>query len=231
MTDITATPHDGTSISLPGNVSAVRSFQKLGFPLITISSPLMLWDTKVVNKMLNNESLRRDRKMKRMILATDRHKLSGEQSGDDYHFFTPIDFARKVSLKKFFSHVEAYKEIPSLFARYGILNEEIERLRAEYKQSAFVCICSMSIRNAEILAQEYGGDDVFSIFLYASYEKIKVELEHYSMDANEDFSRRLETAERELRFQGYFSRSVSTENWDKAYAQIEEIIRTFQCNI
>ncbi len=117
--------------------------------LIIVSAPSGAGKTTLVNKLLEEIDF-----AQRVITATTRQKRPGEEHGKDYYFLTKEEFERKIEKDEFIEWAKVYDNY------YGVLKEELFRIKASNKEAILV----VDVQGAKTIKEKI-KEDVFSIFI------------------------------------------------------------------
>lgn len=131
---------------------------------------------------------------KRIVTATTRLPREGEMEGRDYHFLGEEAFLAHVKKNDFLEHASVYN------AHYGVLKKEV----LEKAQAGNDLAISLDVQGAKTLQENFKGLSLShrlrSIFVTPpSLELLKKRLDSRGSDTPLTITKRLETAEEELK--------------------------------
>ena len=146
------------------------------------------------------------------VSATTRPQRPGEQDGVDYHFLSREDFQAKVDAGEFLEYVDYVGN------RYGTLNSEIDRLRAEGKAPLLELETegALRVKRREPLA--------VTVFVTAPVEELERRLRKRATESSGAIGERLETAKQQLELQGQFDFVVENDDRERAADALAAII-------
>ncbi|MCW9712798.1 guanylate kinase [Aliifodinibius salicampi] len=151
------------------------------------------------------------------VSATTRPPREGEKNGEDYYFLTDEEFKRRIK-KGHFLEWETYNG-----NRYGTLQSEVDKL----VESGYFPLLDIEVKGA-LNVQKIYGSDAISIFIEPpSLEVLKNRLLNRGSETDASIKRRLERAEMEIEYAEDFDYTVTNDDLDTAYAEIQAIIEPF----
>lgn len=151
------------------------------------------------------------------VSATTRPPREGEKNGKDYYFLTDEEFKRKIK-KGHFLEWETYNG-----NRYGTLQSEVDKL----VESGYFPLLDIEVKGA-LNVQEIYGSDAISIFIEPpSLEVLKDRLLNRGSETDASIKKRLERAKMEIEYAEDFDYTVTNDDLDTAYAEIQAIIEPF----
>jgi guanylate kinase len=148
------------------------------------------------------------------ISATTREPRPGEEDGREYHFLEPGDFERRVRGGKFLEHATYSGN------RYGTLRSEVERRLADGRS----VVLEIEVQGARQV-RDAMPESVQVFIAPPDPSHLRRRLEERATDSPEEITRRLETAESELRAEGEFEHVVVNDEIARAVAELEGIVR------
>jgi guanylate kinase len=146
--------------------------------------------------------------------ATTRAPRGGEEDGQDYHFLSREEFARRADANEFLEHA-AYSG-----NRYGTLRSEVER-RLAAGESVVLEIEVQGARQVRAAMPEA----VLVFIAPPDPAALRRRLEGRGTDDPEAISERLRTAEIELAAQEEFQHVVVNDELESATDELERIVR------
>src|SRR5205807_6411226 len=148
------------------------------------------------------------------VSATTRNPRPGEVDGEDYHFLTAAEFARRVAAGEFVEHATYSGN------RYGTLRSELERrLRA----GAGV-VLEIEVQGARQVRAAM--PEAVAVFIAPpSRGALRARLVGRGTDSSEQVDARLRTAERELEAQPEFRHVVVNDRLEEATDALVSIVR------
>jgi guanylate kinase len=148
------------------------------------------------------------------VSATTRHPREGEADGRDYHFLTREEFDRRIEAEDFLEFATYSGN------RYGTLRSEVRR-RLEAGRSVVLEIEVQGARQVRAAMRES-----VQVFIAPPDPAILRErLLARGTDSAEAIDARLEVAEQELAAQDEFAHRVVNDDFDRAAAELEGIVR------
>jgi len=152
------------------------------------------------------------------ISATSRAPRGEEKNGVEYYFLTPEEFRARIANGDFLEYEEVY---PDKF--YGTLKSEVDRILQEGKNVVF----DVDVKGGLNIKKIY-GDRALSIFVMPpSVEELRHRLEKRGTDTPEVIEKRLSKAEYEMSFAPEFDVIVMNDDFDRAKAQVLDLVKKF----
>lgn len=152
------------------------------------------------------------------ISATTRRPRGAEQNGLDYYFLTVQSFKEKIVSGEFLEWEEVYHG-----CYYGTLKSEVERIWAEGKHVVF----DVDVVGGKNL-KETLGKKALAIFVKApSIEVLKSRLKKRSTESEDDLEMRIRKAEKEMRYEKRFDRTLVNDDLKSALSEAEELVKAF----
>jgi guanylate kinase len=146
------------------------------------------------------------------VSATTRARRPGEEDGDHYHFLSQDEFERRVQAGEFLEWVDYVGN------RYGTLNSEIDRLRAEGRAPL------LELETDGALRVKRRVDGAVTIFVKAPVDELERRLRLRATESSGDIDGRLEIAREQLELEGEFDEVVENDDRDRAADQLAEIV-------
>ena len=149
------------------------------------------------------------------ISATTRNKRSFEIDGVDYFFLNVDSFKEKVENEEFLEWGKFFGYY------YGTLkNLVFEKINAGNS-----IVLEVDVKGALNIKQAY-PDSVLIFISPPSIEELKKRLYNRKTESDEDFKKRIERAEMELKYKDKFDYNVYNYNLDEAKLKVNEIIKS-----
>lgn len=147
------------------------------------------------------------------ISATTRNRRSFEIDGVDYFFLNDEEFKKKVEKEEFLEWGKFFGYY------YGTLNDLVfEKINVGNS-----IVLEVDVKGALNIKQVY-PDSVLIFISPPSIEELKKRLYNRKTESDEDFNKRIERAEMELKYRDKFDYNVYNYNLDDAKIQVNEII-------
>lgn len=152
------------------------------------------------------------------VSATTRGKRGKETHGNDYYFFTPPEFRKKLQEDAFIEWQEVYPD-----CYYGTLKSEIDEIWARGKNVIF----DVDVKGG-INLKNYFGDRALAIFVRPpSLEVLEERLKARNTETPESLRNRLAKAEYELKFEDLFDVTVVNNDLTQARQEVQELYTNF----
>ena len=151
------------------------------------------------------------------VSATTRPQRPGEVDGRDYWFISDEEFDQKLAENDFLEWVE----LPwGPGYRSGTLLSELERIRAEGRAPL------LEIETTGALAVRERVPGAVTIFVTApSREELERRLRSRATESEGEIDERLDVAERQLELESEFDHRIVNDDFERAFAELEEIVR------
>jgi guanylate kinase len=146
------------------------------------------------------------------VSATTRPRRPGEEDGVHYWFLDRQTFDRKIDAGAFLEWVDYVGN------RYGTLQAEIDRLRAQGKAPLLELETDGALRVAERVP------GAVTIFVTAPVEKLERRLRERATESSGEIEGRIETAKRQLEQQGEFDYVVANDDRDQAADRLAAVV-------
>ncbi|MFN8124476.1 MAG: guanylate kinase [Thermoleophilia bacterium] len=147
------------------------------------------------------------------VSATTRGMRPGEVDGEDYHFLTQEEFARRVDAGEFLEHVTYAGN------RYGTLRSEVERQLAAGRS----VVLEIELRGARAVRERL--PEAVSVFIEPpSLEELVRRLRNRNTEADADIEARLAESRIELQAMEEFDHKVLNDDVDAASGELEGIV-------
>jgi len=152
------------------------------------------------------------------ISATTRRPRGAEENGLDYYFLTESSFKEKIEAGDFLEWEEVYKG-----CYYGTLKSEVERIWADGKHVVF----DVDVVGGKNLKESLGAR-ALAVFVKApNLGELKNRLKKRSTESSEDLEIRIAKAQKEMRYEKRFDRTLVNDDLTTALSESEEIVKTF----
>jgi len=152
------------------------------------------------------------------ISAATRQARSYETDGVDYYFIPLEEFQQKIKNKEFAEWEMVYEG-----KYYGTLKSELQRIWNN-KQ---VPLLDIDVKGAIHVKQQY-PESLLTIFIEPpSIAELKRRLESRGTETVESLQARVNKASYEISFKDHFDESIINDNFEKACAETERIVREF----
>jgi guanylate kinase len=144
--------------------------------------------------------------------ATPRPQRPAEQDGRHYWFLTPADFERRVEEGEFLEWVDYVGN------RYGTLNSEIDRLRAQGKAPL------LELETDGALRVKRRAEHAVTIFVTAPVEELERRLRARATESSGVIEERIEIARQQLALSRQFDFVVENDDLEHAADTLAAII-------
>jgi len=146
------------------------------------------------------------------VSATTRQQRPGERNGEHYWFLTPDDFEAKEQAGEFLEWVDYVGN------RYGTLNSEIDRLRAQGKAPL------LELETEGALRVKRRVEPAVTIFVTAPETELERRLRERATESSGVIEERMATARRQLAESGEFDHVVENDDRAAAADRLTEIV-------
>jgi guanylate kinase len=146
------------------------------------------------------------------VSATTRPQRPGEEDGVHYWFLTPEEFEAKEQAGEFLEWVDYVGN------RYGTLNSEIDRLRAQGKAPL------LELETEGALRVKRRVEPAVTIFVTAPLAELERRLRERATESSGVIEERMETAHRQLAESAEFDYVVENDDRAAAAARLGEIV-------
>lgn len=152
------------------------------------------------------------------ISAATRQPRSYEKDGVDYYFLSEEDFKQKIHGNEFIEWEMVYEG-----KYYGTLKTELRRIWNNDQ----VPLLDIDVKGAIHVQQQY-PESLLTIFIEPpSIDELKRRLQSRGTETDESLQARVSKASYEISFKDQFHKSVINDDFVKACAETEEIVREF----
>ena len=146
------------------------------------------------------------------VSATTRAQRPGEVDGEHYHFLEHGDFDAKVEAGEFLEYVDYVGN------RYGTLQSEIDRLRAEGKAP----LLELETEGALRVKRRVPG--AVTIFVTAPVAELERRLRERATESSGAIDDRIAKAREQLEERGAFDHVVENDDRERAADELAEIV-------
>ncbi|HEX5450372.1 MAG TPA: guanylate kinase [Gaiellaceae bacterium] len=146
------------------------------------------------------------------VSATTRERRPGEEDGVHYHFLSADEFERRVQAGEFLEWVDYVGN------RYGTLNSEIDRLRAEGRAPL------LELETEGALRVKRRVEGAVTIFVTAPVDELERRLRHRDTESSGAIGERLGIARHQLTQQDEFDEIVENDDREQAADRLAEIV-------
>jgi guanylate kinase len=146
------------------------------------------------------------------VSATTRPRRPGETDGVHYWFLDRDEFDRKVQEGAFLEWVDYVGN------RYGTLQAEIDRLRAEGRAPL------LELETDGALHVKERVDGAVTIFVTAPVEELERRLRARATESSGEIGERIETARQQLELRDRFDHVVVNDDRDRAADELAQVI-------
>lgn len=163
-----------------------------------------------------DEILKRNPDLHRPITYTTRSPRPSEKPGHHYHFVSQEEFKKMIKEKKLIEWAKVYGNY------YGARKEDIEKALREGKIILFDIDVQGALHYKKIFPE------AILIFLKAPLRDIESRIRKRGENKEGEIKKRLETAKREMRYEGEYDYSLLNPQGhpEKAVAELEKIIKS-----
>ena len=152
------------------------------------------------------------------VSAATRQARSYEKEGVDYYFLTPEVFKQKIKNNEFLEWEMVYEG-----KYYGTLKSDLQRIWDNDQCP----LLDIDVKGAIHVQQQY-PDTSLTIFIEPpSVEELKRRLESRGTETPESLQARVNKASYEISFKHHFDKTVVNDDFKKACATTEQIIKEF----
>lgn len=176
--------------------------------LIVISSPSGGGKSTIAKYLL---SLYPD--IKFSISATTRKIREGEVEGKDYYFLSKELFVNKIKSNELVEYEEIFGNL------YGTLKSEV----ANKIKNNDTILFDVDVKGALSLRKAFPEETLLIFIAPPSFEILEERLRSRRTESDEEIKNRLNRAEEENKYKGYFDYVIINDKLENAYKEIEEI--------
>ena len=178
--------------------------------LFVFSAPSGTGKTTIIKDVLEKHP-----KLSFSISATTRNKRPFEIDGVDYFFLNVDSFKEKVENEEFLEWGKFF----------GYYYGTLKHLVFEKINVGNSIVLEVDVKGALNIKKVY-PDSVLIFISPPSIEELKKRLHNRKTESDEDFKKRIERAEMELKYKDKFDYNVYNYNLDDAKIQVNEIIKS-----
>jgi guanylate kinase len=178
--------------------------------LILVAAPSGAGKTTIVHHLLEHFD-----ELAFSVSATTRPKRPDEKEGEDYYFLHPGEFKNLIEEGAFIEWEEVYEN-----QFYGTLRREVERLWQQGKSIIF----DIDVKGALNIKKIYPEESLTIFVKPPSLKALRQRLSRRQTEAPEDLQKRMEHAEKELRYENMFDRVILNDDLAKALREAEAIL-------
>lgn len=159
----------------------------------------------------------------RVVTTTTRPPREGEVDGVHYHFFTPEQFEQKVAQGEFIEWAQVHGD--NRYRLYGTLKSSVLEPLAAGRN----LVMSIDVQGVETLRQVARTDPLLqrclaTIFIVVDRERLIARMRARAQDHEDEISRRMATAEAELRESGKFDFRIESHTREEDFAALLAIL-------
>jgi guanylate kinase len=152
------------------------------------------------------------------VSSATRQPRSYETDGVDYYFISEEDFKHKIQQKEFAEWEMVYEG-----KYYGTLKSELQRIWNNHQ----VPLLDIDVKGAIHVKQQY-PESLLTIFIEPpSIAELKRRLESRGTETAESLQARVNKASYEISFKDQFNTSILNDDFKRACADAEKIVREF----
>ena len=156
----------------------------------------------------------------RVVTSTTRAPRAGEVNGIHYHFFTPQEFDARLAAGEFLEWAWVHGE-----RRYGTLAASVLGPLAGGRS----LVMSIDVQGVASLRRIAAANPVLrramaTVFIRVDYARLLARMRERGMDDEAEISRRMATAEAELREAAAFDYTIESRTRDEDFAAVLAIL-------
>ncbi len=156
----------------------------------------------------------------RVVTTTTRAPREGEVDGVHYHFFSPAEFEARVADGRFLEWAWVHGR-----RRYGTLVASVRDPLAQGRD----LVMSVDVQGVESLRRLAATDPLLggaltTVFLVVDHDRLLARMRDRGKDDEEEISRRMATAEAELKEAEKFDFTIHSRSRDEDFASLLAII-------
>ncbi|MGC6470346.1 MAG: guanylate kinase [Flavobacteriales bacterium] len=180
---------------------------------IIVSAPSGAGKTTIVHYLLSQIP-----ELSFSISACSRNPRHNEKEGQDYYFYSPQEFKKRIEDHAFLEWEEVYD---NMF--YGTLKEEVERLWAMNK----VIIFDVDVMGGLNLKQHFGQDALAIFISPPSLKVLEQRLRKRATDSEDVIKMRLAKAEEEMSYKSQFDLVIVNDDLNDTSENVFSHVNTF----
>jgi len=177
--------------------------------LFVISAPSGCGKTTLCRRLLDDNI-----GLIRSISVTTRPPRKGERDGLDYRFVSKKDFEDMAARKEFLEYEDNFGHL------YGTPRSAVEKSLKEGRP----VLLSIDVKGAMSVKKAYPKNSTLIFIIPPSEEELKRRLLSRMSDADDQISKRLELAEKEMAEKDRYDYTVVNDNIEKAYQKLKNIV-------
>lgn len=159
----------------------------------------------------------------RVVTTTTRAPRTGEVDGVHYHFLSPGEFRRRLDLGEFLEWAQVHGDHDDRL--YGTLKSSVLEPLAAGKN----LVMSIDVQGVESLRRVARGDArlhraITTLFIVVDHERMVSRMRGRAKDHDDEISRRIATAEAELREAAKFDFRIESHTRDEDFAALLVIL-------
>jgi guanylate kinase len=156
----------------------------------------------------------------RIITTTTRTPREGEVNGVHYHFFSPEEFEARVGRGEFLEWAWVHGR-----RRYGtLMSSVLDPLAAGQKLVMSVDVQGVASLRAVAAANPLLRDAMTTVFIVVDHDRLLARMRDRGKDNEEEITRRMATAEAELREAPKFDFVIQSRTRDEDFAALVAIL-------
>ena len=181
---------------------------------IVFSAPSGSGKTTLVRHALSHPDL----SLSFSVSATSRPPRGSEKHGEDYYFFSEMDFLKKAANGEFLEYEEVYKG-----AFYGTLKSEVERIWAEGKHVIF----DIDVEGGLQIKKQFPNQTLAVFVQPPSLEVLEQRLRSRNTESEEKIRLRLAKSEKEIGKSSQFDVLLKNNDLETAKKETVALIASF----
>ena len=159
----------------------------------------------------------------RVVTTTTRTPRAGEVNGVHYHFFTALEFRRRIAAGDFLEWAQVHGDHEDRL--YGTLKSSV----LEPIASGRKLVMSIDVQGVESLRRVAQTDAplrrvMTTVFIVVDHERLVARMRERAKDHEAEIARRLATAEAELREAPKFDFQIESRTRDEDFAELLRIV-------
>lgn len=159
----------------------------------------------------------------RVVTTTTRAPREGEVNGVHYHFFAPDEFERRVAAGEFLEWAQVHGS--NRFRLYGTLRSSV----MEPLMAGKSLVMSIDVQGVESMRRVARHDPALqramtTVFIRVDRERLVARMRARAQDGEEEITRRMATAEAELREAPKFDYIIESHTRDEDFGALRAIV-------
>ncbi len=156
----------------------------------------------------------------RVVTTTTRAPREGEKNGVHYHFFSPGEFDARVAAGEFLEWAWVHGK-----RRYGTLAASVREPLSQGKN----LVMSVDVQGVESLRRVAAGNPevrraMVTVFIVVDHDRLLARMRERGLDNEAEISRRMATADAELRDAGKFDFRIESRTREEDFAALLAIV-------